>query len=282
MGMPKGFEGYRDVLEQSKKKYIRINFHKDDNANVTASKLLGRPYFPKGAKYPEDKTGAPLVLLMQLNLQELPHYDLLPDAGILQFYIQKGMNDEHVWGMNTYDKKPWDSEEYFQLLREQSYFRVIYHSEFVNSGVAVESEYPVYSESYELPVTEEAALSFSVDEEYVNLEDYKFMKFFQLTSFEFYEKYSDVGWEKLNQFAEYLRSSAPAKIGGYGRFVQDDPRHAAPKNEDWLVLLNIDSMPFEGGGEILWGDSGVATFFVRKEDLLNRDFSNVAYYWDNH
>ena len=32
--------------------------------------------------------------------------------------------------------------------------------------------------------------------------------------------------------------------------------------------------------DIMWGDVGVANFFIRLEDLKNRDFSNVLYNWD--
>ncbi|MFR5020261.1 DUF1963 domain-containing protein [Faecalibacillus intestinalis] len=28
------------------------------------------------------------------------------------------------------------------------------------------------------------------------------------------------------------------------------------------------------------GDSGVGNFFISKEDLKNKDFSHVRYYWD--
>lgn len=30
----------------------------------------------------------------------------------------------------------------------------------------------------------------------------------------------------------------------------------------------------------MWGDMGVANFFIRREDLLRRDFSRVWYTWD--
>lgn len=31
---------------------------------------------------------------------------------------------------------------------------------------------------------------------------------------------------------------------------------------------------------VLWGDCGVGNFFIRREDLLRRDFSRVLYIWD--
>ncbi|TGV30909.1 DUF1963 domain-containing protein [Mesorhizobium sp. M00.F.Ca.ET.186.01.1.1] len=31
---------------------------------------------------------------------------------------------------------------------------------------------------------------------------------------------------------------------------------------------------------VSWGDSGVANFFIRKQDLLRLDFSQVFHTWD--
>ncbi len=44
-----------------------------------------------------------------------------------------------------------------------------------------------------------------------------------------------------------------------------------------ILLMQIDT---DDSLNIMWGDSGVANFFIRKEDLLNLDFSNVIYNWD--
>ena len=30
----------------------------------------------------------------------------------------------------------------------------------------------------------------------------------------------------------------------------------------------------------MWGDSGVANFFIDKEDLENNNFNNILYNWD--
>jgi uncharacterized protein YwqG len=48
---------------------------------------------------------------------------------------------------------------------------------------------------------------------------------------------------------------------------------------DYELLLQIDSSEAEAD-EICWGDVGVGNFFIRREDLRNRDFSKVLYTWD--
>lgn len=44
-----------------------------------------------------------------------------------------------------------------------------------------------------------------------------------------------------------------------------------------MLLLQIDT---DDALNIMWGDAGVANFFIREKDLINLDFSNVVYNWD--
>ena len=61
-------------------------------------------------------------------------------------------------------------------------------------------------------------------------------------------------------------------------FHTDDPREWEEKYQQHdILLLQIDT---DDSLNIMWGDSGVANFFIKKDDLLNLDFSNVIYNWD--
>ena len=42
-----------------------------------------------------------------------------------------------------------------------------------------------------------------------------------------------------------------------------------------ILLFQLDTVE-----DIMWGDSGVGNFFIREEDLKNRDFTRVLYNWD--
>jgi uncharacterized protein YwqG len=42
-----------------------------------------------------------------------------------------------------------------------------------------------------------------------------------------------------------------------------------------VLLLQLDS-----DEEMMWGDSGIANFFIDPDDLRRGDFSRVAYHWD--
>ena len=41
------------------------------------------------------------------------------------------------------------------------------------------------------------------------------------------------------------------------------------------LLLQIDSED-----DIMWGDSGIANFFISEEDLKNKNFEDMLYNWD--
>lgn len=63
------------------------------------------------------------------------------------------------------------------------------------------------------------------------------------------------------------------RIGGYPYFTQQDIREGA--SDHTILLLQIDT---DDG--IIWGDSGVANFFITPEDLQKHNFSNVIFTWD--
>lgn len=80
----------------------------------------------------------------------------------------------------------------------------------------------------------------------------------------------DATWE--------IDSYGGCRIGGYATFSQDDPRMSKP-NEDWQLLFQMDSVN-EHGFDIMWGDVGVANFFIRPNDLAALNFDRIWYNWD--
>ena len=63
---------------------------------------------------------------------------------------------------------------------------------------------------------------------------------------------------------------------GYPAFTQSDPRYYNKEYSKYnTLLLQIDT-----DENIMWGDSGVANFFIDKEDLENNNFNNILYNWD--
>lgn len=47
------------------------------------------------------------------------------------------------------------------------------------------------------------------------------------------------------------------------------------KKKTKILLFQLDTVE-----DIMWGDSGVANFFISRDALKNKDFSKVYYNWD--
>jgi uncharacterized protein YwqG len=135
-------------------------------------------------------------------------------------------------------------------------------------------------DDYGFPATDEARLTFTLASSYVRPDDYRFRRFFGRDGFDFFygggrdmEKVRDA-YEEFMGGRQYT-----ARIGGYSRVEQDDPRLQFP-DEDWLLLFSLDSLG-DGDYGVLWGDGGVGNFYIRPDDLAKRDFSKVMYSWDD-
>ena len=97
----------------------------------------------------------------------------------------------------------------------------------------------------------------------------------------FFEQFGDAAESVYRRYYSHVTVHDIAWIGGYAFFTQSDPREIAP-DEDWLLLLEIQSSMTMDQPSVLWGDAGIGAFFIRPEDLRNRDFSRVLYTWDSH
>ena len=63
---------------------------------------------------------------------------------------------------------------------------------------------------------------------------------------------------------------------GYANFTQGDPREEEEYEDYDTLLLQFDSL-----GCISWGDDGICNFFIKKKDLIKKDFSNVLFNCDS-
>lgn len=241
------------------------------------SKLRGVPYYPKDRPWPVDVEGNPLVMLVQLNFSQLPRLEGYPTEGILQLYISAGyVPEKQMWGMRN--DAAHDTER--ERLTDQSYFRAIYFPEVsrdaedlitATPSVEIDDEYP-------FPALDEARLTFSEGWSYVRPEDYRFRRVFGQDARQFF--WNDPAMDSVRDAYETFlgRRRYVARIGGYSRVEQNDPRLEFP-DEDWMLLFSLDS---EGDGEyaVGWGGGGIGNFYIRSEDLARLDFTKVMYYWD--
>lgn len=259
--LPDALEPYRAILETTQKEYIRISLQKEETA-LTQSKFGGFPYFPKTQEYPLDEHGMPMFLLAQINFEEMPAIEPYPTRGILQFYISY---EDDVYGMDFDDST------------NQQNFRVLYHEHLLPLEELMQ-DFSFLPQSHEdtLPFIGEKRIVFERNEEFVSLSDYQYTeKIGEQLDLE----QAVNGQELWDVYSETIHS-AGHKIGGYAFFTQCDPREDDNTyGQHRHLLLQIDS---DDEQNIIWGDVGVANFFITEEDLKNKQFEKVLYTWDCH
>lgn len=262
------------VEKQTEIPSVEIEIHSaKEPLPLTKSKFGGYPYWSKNMEYPTSKAdGEKLILLAQINFAEVPHLEDFPEKGILQFFIKN--NDDYGCG--------FDSDEQWEIVFHENIEEPMTEDELRALGVKAASE--IDKDECYLPLNSEFALSFeksvhsmgpSCDDRFDSAVE-KAAKKIKLPlpegNFSAYNALNGEVYETF--FDEY---QAGHRIGGYPYFTQYDPRSADDGYD--VLLLQIDTDD-DGGHQIMWGDSGIANFFIKREDLEKRDFSKVIYNWD--
>lgn len=215
-------------------------------------------------EHPRDVNNRYMKLLAQLNFEEIPPLEDMPKQGILQFFIAA---EDDVHGIN------------FDNMTNQQNFKILFHNYVEKDESLLVSDFSYMNDldTTYFPIQSELALTFNIDYEPISICDYKNSELLD-NIVDLWVQVSD-GESKKELWEVYNDAfiSGGHKVGGYPFFTQTDPREdeKSYRGND-ILLLQVDS-DFD---DIMWGDSGVANFFICKEDLLNLDFSNVIYNWD--
>ena len=271
-----------DILEKNKKPMIEIILS-DEKPNLFQSKFGGVPYLPKDKEVPKNKENEQLTLLAQINIDELPENNIYPmKEGILQFWI---LNDD-ILGLD-YDTHLGDG------------YKIIYYKDIdksVTEEEILEKYKPYRDEDSYFPVEGEFSLSFKLTDGYFSDSNDDFREIVDREMKKFYDenkdKYSEILkiydkenqlnyweiWDILEEDKEIGEKlfGAGHKIGGFPDFTQSDIREVGDYE---ILLLQIDSDRTEKN-EIMWGDCGIANFFIREKDLKELNFDRAIYNWD--
>jgi uncharacterized protein YwqG len=254
-------EQFRDQIEASVKPYIHITPTENEALNLWQSKFGGLPYLPKDCEYPRDNKGNPLFLLAQINLAEMPELEGFPEEGILQFYIA----DADDYGLD------------FDNPKKQDRFRVLYFPEVSKSEGDLITDFSFLPSPELLPFVYGMACSLVFQQNVmpVTVEDFQFQT---LLGDDFLARFGEKEEEIIEEYVEKFEAEGH-RVGGYPLFTQEDPRTNLKGEEEYRLLLQIDTDPQI---DLMWGDSGVANFFMTQTDLDNLDFSKVLFHWDCH
>ena len=245
----------------------------ENELKITDSKVMGLPYIPKGAQIPQTANGDKMIMIAQINCDDLQGLADFPEKGILQFFV---LNDEDgLLGLDFDNQTVQDS------------FRVIYHEkieEFYDEN-ELKSIYNPYNfeESYITNDNESYKMNFELTSEKERFED-MFYHIFRKICKEKGLKQTQEDWlyRKLLNFMQYSENYY-SQCDGFAFFTQDDPREY---NEEYkkfdTVLFQLNSEFDENtrNWKVCIGDAGVINFFINRENLKKKDFSEILYNWD--
>ena len=236
---------------------------------ITDSKIEGIPYIPIGRKIPTNSKGQQFMFLAQINCEDLKGLEDFPQEGILQFWIL----GEDLLGLDFDDYTNRDGFDVIYYEKIEDYYS---EDEFVEMYNPYKFDLK-YMET--LIASEPCKMKFSLEKqkESFNYEllDNLFKEVLEEESLGFNEKdklYEEV--EKLYD-DEFYEEIVGTKCNGFPYFTQWEPRDDEQMKEYDTSLFQIDS-----GKEVMIGDSGVMHFFINREKLKNKDFSDVFYHWD--
>lgn len=224
----------------------------------------GLPYWESGVDVPLTDDDLPPALLAQINFAELPRHDdiadLLPQTGILQFFIPKnddyyGANLDDPFADNGLIVRFWESPDAEKLV------------DWTDTP----------GEEDLIPVNGAHRLHFSLKDDYAGIDTIECAQAMRSNPFEILEDIA-LNEKEETQFFDAITdftASHGHKMLGYPYFVQEEPR----QDSEYRLLLQIDT-DMDGDNDIMWGDNGVGQLFIRESDLRARRFDNIWYNWD--
>ena len=237
--------------ELTKKETIAMILSDDFSKSIIGGKINENP--------PVSQNGEKMKLLAAIYCSELPENTIMPQKGVLRFYI----TPDEFYGADF---------ENFNL-NVQKNFKVLF-----DENEDAFSTSPELEISEDFPILRSRYLSFSKISEGMTLSDYSFEKTYNSEFLK--DKDYEIGEEEIEIFKEQI-NIFNHKILGYPSFTQEDVRFEGGEFEKYDTLLfQLVSECNNGDDEIILGDSGVMQFFIPSEKLKKRDFSDILYTWD--
>ena len=256
------------------------SFPVDDDKDIPigASKIGGLPDMPENIVWPQWQD-TPLAFLCQVHLADLAKYPCcsdLPPVGWLYFFY----DIEHQnWGYDPQHAGSW---------------RVFYYDGTPENLTRRDFPY----DKMDTPPDDDDEIFGVFDPCRVSF--YEFISFPESESRTIEEIVSDDELDSYVEFIESLSEKHPCstqhQLIGYPNPMQgympllcqlvsnglylgdssgwDDPRREvlAPGAKDWHLLLQLDT---DDNAQMIWGDVGRLYFWIRQQDLHNRNFDNV-------
>lgn len=259
----KNLSEHIQFIDSLRKPAIKI----DKGNKSSLSKIGGLPTVNSSFQWPEWKE-TPLAFLCQIDLSAIPKSEstmLLPNDGILYFFYDQ---EQGTWGFDPKDKGSW---------------RIIYVSETtdikdMNAPSGLNQDY-IYQEK-NIKFSEISTYPDWQDDriDKLNLTDTQSDEYFELCSsiFDNQPTHQMFGYPSPVQGNDMDLES---QLVSNGIYLGDATGYNDSKIKDleqgryeWILLLQLDSDDDTG---MMWGDLGKLYFWIKKEDLKNKNFNNV-------
>ena len=270
------------IFDGLKKNTIELVFYTErDKAVKGCSKFGGKPDIPESFEWPyfctntfDDDEIKPraLAFLMQINCEEISEFDkdgLLPDKGMLYFFYELG---SQRWGFDPKDR---------------GCARVYYYA-----GEELETrELP--DDMEEQSILPEIPVGFKARDDVPGIGEY-FIHYDRNVDWDEYydsreERFTGPAGErkitKLLGYGDEMQGDMLAECemtggrgiytgNGYPEMTEKEKNELLKASEEWTLLFQLDTVR-KNGFELMFGDDGRIFYYIRKDDLKNKNFENI-------
>ena len=263
-----------EIKKNNSRECINIIIEENNSLNLTDSKFGGLPYISTDADTPKDSNDNQLALLAQINCSDLPENDLYPKEGLLQFWISR--NNEFGLG----NKKDY-CVKYIKNIEDNITKKSILNKYKLLDEENSEEYSPFSKKNTSFALKFEKGISTITSTDFL-FEDIALKTIHELFPDENIEDlYDDLERDVFDTLFKAF-SGVDHAIGAYPTFTQWDPRNPEEKDAYGITLLQVESHwdNDSNSSGIMWGDSGVANFFINKEKLEHLNFEDVLFNLD--
>ena len=264
-----------EILDSLKKNEITISTQFNNNSEiVNKSKIGGKPYLPKDFIWPYYQ-GLPLSFLAQISLEEVSLLDkdkLLPSTGMLYFFYEL---ETEEWGYHPESKG----------CAKVFYYEDISNFSLIDFPENMEDDYKIP----EFKVTFKSNISLpSYENFYLLLKEDDAFKKHDISFNDFIPLYDDIfipdnNYTKLLGHPEVIQNPMEEEceavtrgfdMGGVESYPKQYQKEIRSASKDWILLFQMDTVE-TSDYELMFGDSGHIYFWIKKEDLANKNFENI-------
>lgn len=258
---------------------IRLKIGGETENKPGATRFGGNPDVPEDFEWPyfegegfDGVKNRPLGFIAQFDLEEIAKYDkdgLLPKTGLLSFFYEL---DTMMWGFDPEHK---------------GCARVFY---FEDKNALQTAEYPDdLADDFRLPPLE---IELSSEISYQSYEDFLLQRNKLIENWdEFDDARKSLAADDNEQISKLLGWADPIQenmtmecelvsrgyyLGeGWGDVTPLDRQEAEQwSSKDWLPLFQLDSIS-NGEFDLMFGDCGRIYYYIRRDDLANRNFDDA-------